>query len=76
MPPSVWGWYAARVVEQLERQGLPVVHRRAFEDAVAADGLRRLREQAERWWSMFDVTPARLAEALVDETAPRYAKRR
>jgi hypothetical protein len=74
--PSTWGAYAACVYEVEQRKGRRIHDRRRFEDAVAADGMRRLSEQAELWHAMFVVTPRRLAEALADGHPPRYAERR
>ncbi len=75
-PPRVWGLYAARSYELAQRTGHQVHDRRAFEDAVALDGLRRLSDLAERWLTDFVLTPERLAESLVDGHVSRYVERR
>lgn len=74
--PRTWGVYARRTYELAQRRGHQVYDRRAFEDAVAADGMRRLSDLAARWASLFVLTPERLAECLVDGEAPRYCQRR
>lgn len=76
VPANTWGYVAARVYEVEQRKGRRVYDRRRFEDAVAVDAIRRYSDLAEHWLRLFDVTPARLAEALVDGMAPRYATRR
>jgi len=76
IPPRTWGLYAALSYELAQRSGHRVYDRRAFEDAVAVDGIRRLSELAERWWATWDLREDRLAAALVDGVAPRYATRR
>jgi len=74
--PKTWGLYAAAVYEVAQRKGHRVFDRRGFEDSVAVDGMRRLSEQAETWTAMFpELTPRRLAEALVDGHPPRYLER-
>lgn len=75
VPDMTWGWYAARTYEQAQRQGHQVHDRKAFEEAVAADGMRRLSDQAEKWWQTYELTPVRLAECLIDGQV-RYARRR
>ena len=75
-PARVWGLYASRTYDLAQRTGHQVHDRRAFEDAVALDGLRRLSELAERWLAMFVLSPERLAESLVDGHVSRYVERR
>ncbi len=75
VPLRLWGVYARRVYQR-ECRRRRIYDQRAFEDAVAADGMRRLSVVAERWWAMFVVDERRLAECLIDGTAPRYATRR
>lgn len=76
VPGRVWGWYAELQLQLAEHQGHRIHNRQAFLDATACDGIRRLHTLANRWWSMFDLTPKRLAECLIDGHAPRYAQRR
>lgn len=76
VPPRTWGYYARFAWERQQRTGPRVYDRKAFEESVAVDGMRRLSEQAERWLAMFDVDERRLAAALVDGHAPRYVQRR
>jgi len=75
-PPRTWGYYAAAVYELEQRKGVRVFDRVRFEESVAVDGLRRLSEQAERWWRLFVTDERRLAEWLVDGRPSRYAERR
>lgn len=75
VPDRTWGWYAALLLDIEERKGVKVRDVRQWSDAVAVDGIRRLSDQAEKWNQMFDVGPRELAAALVDGTAPRFAKR-
>ena len=76
LPTRLWGIYARRVYEREQRAGRTVHDQRAFEDAVAVDGMRRLAALADRWWTVFVLSPTRLAECLIDESPPRYAQRR
>ena len=76
VPKSTWGIYATRVWELEQRKGHQIHDRNRCEEAVACDGIRRLTDQAVDWWTQFDLTPYRLAEALVDGKPPRYAERR
>ena len=76
VPPRTWGLYAQRLYEREQVKGYPVYHRRQFEEAVAADGIRRLSDQAARWWEMFVTDERRLAEWLVDGRVSSYAERR
>ena len=76
VPPRTWGILAARSYELAQRKGHQVHDRRAFEDAVALDGMRRLYELAEHWMATFHLTPERLAECLVDGSVSRYVERR
>lgn len=75
MPKTVWGFYAARVYDLEQRNGHRIHDRKRFEETVAVDGIRRLSELANRWWQEWDLTPARLAECLIDGNV-RYANRR
>jgi hypothetical protein len=72
----VWGCYAARVYLQAQRTGHQVHDRRAFEDAVALDGMRRLSEQALGWLTGFVLSEERLAEALADGKLHPMVERR
>lgn len=76
VPAKTWGHYARRVYELEQRKGTRVYDRARFEESVAVDGLRRLGEQAERWWRLFRVDERRLAEWLVDGRPSVYAERR
>lgn len=76
VPPETWGWYAYYLWEIHQRKGLRVYDRRAFEEAVAADGIRRLSTRAAELFACFQLDPRRLAQALVDGKAPLYVERR
>ena len=76
VPPRTWGLYARRVYELNQRKGVKVYDRKGFEESVAADGIRRLSEQAQSWWTMFLTDERRLAEWLVDGKPSVYAERR
>lgn len=76
MPPSVWGHYASRTYARCQRNGHQIHDRARFEESVACDGIRRLSGLAELWWRTFELTPVRLAEALIDGKPPVYAQRR
>ena len=76
IPPRTWGVFAARLYDQAQRTGHQVYNRRAFEDACALDGMRRLEAQARLWASMFEHTPHQLAEWLADGRVSVYAMRR
>lgn len=76
MSPRVWSYYALRIYELEQRKGVKVHDRKAFEEAVAVDGIRRLSDQAKKWDGMFVADDRRLAEWLVDGKPSPYAMRR
>ena len=76
VPPRTWAFYAAAVYDLHQRKGPKVYDRERFEESVAADGIRRLSDQAERWHRLFKTDERRLAEWLVDGKPSRYAERR
>jgi hypothetical protein len=67
VPDDVWTAYADLKLAQQTN----VRNAGPWKTRTAANARVELADQAARWWHMFELTPRRLAEALVDGNAPR-----
>jgi hypothetical protein len=74
VPDETWAAYAELRLHK-EPAG-KVQNPTKWKAATARNARLELIEQATRWWTMFDLTPRRLAECLADDTAPRNVPRR
>lgn len=74
VPAEVWT-HVAELKLALEPAG-SVRSPTPWKRKCATNARTELAEQAGRWWHMFDLTPYRLAQALVDGQAPRNIARR
>lgn len=74
VPAEVWT-HVAELKLALEPAG-SVRSPTPWKHKCATNARTELAEQAGRWWHMFDLTPYRLAQALVDGQAPRNIARR
>lgn len=72
VPDEVWEHYAdLRLAQQTN-----VRNPGPWKATCRRNARLELAEQAARWWATFEITPYRLAQALVDGQAPRNVPRR
>lgn len=72
VPDETWDHYAdLKLAQQTDVRNASSWKRTCKRNAKVEEG-----HLAERWWSMFELTPRRLAECLVDGQAPRNVNRR
>lgn len=74
VPEETWDLYAQLM---LDRQPAgSIKNPRPWKLKTAANARQELGDQAQRWWTQFDITPRHLAQCLADGTPPRNIHRR
>ena len=74
VPAEVWDAYA-EIRLRAEPPGT-IRHPTRWKATTKANARAELAQQASDWWATFEISPRRLAEALIDGTAPRNTPRR